>query len=218
MTSLTKLVSHKTMPFFPEFNQIISPKTEPSTESSQLAIDEYLTKLGCLGGKPTSNAKAAVILSSFFCQAQRLKSRVERKGGTMLIGWPHDEAYWRVRSEIGYKIAKQVREALINHGWIEHKVNASINLHEGTGNCHGYLIADFVPSLADGLSFQSNDTLIFATKSSAKKTKVVDVAVDKRTKALWALWKKTPLTFGNEQMWVARRTFSNAELTKGGRF
>jgi hypothetical protein len=218
VTSLTKLVSSKKTPFLPEFNQIISPKTEPSTEGSKLAIDEYLTKLGFLNNRPTSNAKAAVILSSFLMQAQRLESRVERKGGEMLIGWPHDEAYWRVRSEVGYTIAKQVREALITHGWIVHKVNASINLHEGTGCCHGYLIADFVPSLADGLSFQSNDSLIFATKSSAKKTKVVDVAIDKRTKALWALWKKTPLTFGNEQMWAAHRSFSDGKLTKGGRF
>jgi hypothetical protein len=217
MTSLTKLVSHKTMSFYPEFNQIISPKTEPSTEGSRLAIDEYLTKLGCLGDRPTSNDKAAVILSSFLCQAQRLESRVERKGGTMLIGWPHDEAYWRVRSKIGYTIAKQVREALIAHGWMVHKINASINLHEGDGSCHGYLIADFVPSLADGLSFQSNETLIYATKSSAKKTKVVDRDVDKRTRALWALWKTAPLTFGDQQMWTAHRSFSNAELTKGGR-
>ena len=218
MTSSTKLVSNKTMPFLPEFNQIISPKTEPSTESSSLAIDEYLTKLGCLSDRPTSNAKAAVILSSFLCQAQRLANRVELKGGKMQIGWPHDEKYWRVRSQVGYKTAKKLREALITHGWMEHKVNASINLHEGTGSCHGYLIADFVPSLTDGLSFRSNDTLIYATKSSAKKTKVVDVAIDKRTKALWTLWKKTPLTFGNEQMWVANRSFSNAELTQGGRF
>ena len=137
MTSLTKLVSSKKTPFLPEFNQIISPKTEPSTEGSRLAIDEYLTKLSLLNNRTTSNAKAAVILSSFLMQVQRLESRVERKGGEMLIGWPHDEAYWRVRSEVGYTIAKQVREALITHGWIVNKVNASINLHEGTGCCHG---------------------------------------------------------------------------------
>jgi hypothetical protein len=96
-------------------------------------------------------------------------------------------------------------------------LTASINLHEQIGCCHGYLIADFVPSQADGLSFQSNDSLIYATKSSAKKTKVVDRAIDKRTKALWALWKQAPLTFGDQQMWTAYRSFSNKELTKGGR-
>jgi hypothetical protein len=214
----TKLVSSKALPFHPEFGEVVSPIMEPTTAESTAAIDKLLFDLGCLGDRPTTNAKYQFLLSSFLCQAQRLADRVKRKGGEMIIGWPHDEAYWRVRSKVGYKIAKQLREALIMHGWMQHKVNASINLHEQLGSCHGYLIADFVLSLADNLSFRSNESLIYATKSSAKKTKVVDRAVDKRTKALWALWKKTPLTFGDQQMWTAYRSFSDAELTKGGRF
>ena len=213
-----KLVSNKTVPFHPDFPEVVSPRMEPATVESKAAIHQLLTNLGCLGDKPTTNEKYRMLLSSLLCQAQRLADRVKRKGGKMVIGWPHDEAYWRVRSQVGYKIAKQLREALITHGWMQHKVNASINLHEQLGSCHGYLIADFVPSLANGIFFQSNDSLIYATKSSAKKTKVLDVPIDKRTKALWALWKTAPLTFGDQQMWTAHRSFSDAELTKGGRF
>lgn len=213
----TKLVSNKTVPFHREFNEVVSPRMEPAKAKSKAAIDKLLLDLRCLGHKPTINAKYQMLLSSFLCQAKRLADRVERKGGEMVIGWPHDEAYWRVRSQVGYKIAKQLREALIEQGWMQHKFNASINLHEQLGNCHGYLIADFVPSLVTNLSFQSNESLIYATKSSAKMTKVLDVAIDKRTKALWALWKQAPLTFGNQQMWTAHRSFSDAELTKGGR-
>jgi hypothetical protein len=153
-------------------------------------------------------------------QAQRLEGRVERKGERMIIGWPHDEAYWRIRSQVGYKVAAKLRAALIKHGWMQHEVDAEINLHDGDGSCHGYLIADFVPRKAQGISFQSNDSFIYTTKSSAQKTKVVRPEIDKRTKEIWALWKKAPLTYGDNQhqMWIAHRAFSDAELTKGGRF
>ena len=217
-----KLISTKTetTPFRPQFNEIVSPQIEPATESSTVAIDQLLTDLGCLGDRPTSNAKVRVLLSSFLMQAQRLASRVERKGGQMIIGWPHDEAYWRIRSQVGYKVAAKLRRALIKHGWMQHEVDAEINLHDGDGSCHGYLIADFVPSKAQGISFQSNDSFIYATKSSALKTKVVHRDMDKRTKAIWALWRQAPLTYGDNQhqMWTAHRAFSDAELTKGGRF
>tara|TARA_R110002126_G_scaffold44282_1_gene126390 strand:- start:92 stop:1366 length:1275 start_codon:yes stop_codon:yes gene_type:complete len=217
-----KLISTKTetTPFRPQFNEIVSPQIEPATESSTVAIDQLLTDLGCLGDRPTSNAKVRALLSSFLMQAQRLASRVERKGGQMIIGWPHDEAYWRIRSQVGYKVAAKLRRALIKHGWMQHEVDAEINLHDGDGSCHGYLIADFVPSKAQGISFQSNDSFIYATKSSALKTKVVHRDMDKRTKAIWALWRQAPLTYGDNQhqMWTAHRAFSDAELTKGGRF
>jgi hypothetical protein len=217
-----KLISTKTetTPFRPQFNEIVSPQIEPATESSTVAIDQLLTDLGCLGDRPTSNAKVRALLSSFLMQAQRLASRVERKGGQMIIGWPHDEAYWRIRSQVGYKVAAKLRRALIMHGWMQHEVDAEINLHDGDGSCHGYLIADFVPSKAQGISFQSNDSFIYATKSSALKTKVVHRDMDKRTKAIWALWRQAPLTYGDNQhqMWTAHRAFSDAKLTKGGRF
>jgi hypothetical protein len=218
----TKLISTKTEanPFRDQFNEVISPLVEPSTEGGTLAIDQLLADLGCLGERPTANAKVRVLLSSFLTQAQRLEDRVKRKGGQMIIGWPHDETYWRVRSGVGYKIASKLRKAMIKHGWMQHKVYAEINLHDGDGNCHGYLIADFVPSKAHGIEFKSNESFIYATKSSGLKTKVVDRETDKRTKALWALWKKTPLTYGDNtqhQMWTAHRSFSDAKLTKGGR-
>lgn len=219
----TKLISTKTetMPFRPHFNEIVSPQIEPATESSAVAIDQLLAELGCLGDRPTSNAKVRVLLSSFLMQAQRLADRIERKGGRMIIGWPHDEAYWRIRSWVGYKVATNLRKALIKHGWMQHEVGAEINLHESDGSCHGYLIADFVPSKAHGLLFRSNETFIYATKSSALKTKVVDREIDKRTKTFWALWRQAPLTYGDNNpilMWIAHRSFSDTELTKGGRF
>ena len=219
-----KLISakeEKTVWGRPEFKEIMSPQLEPATESSAAAINQFLVDLECLNGRHTSNAKLQVLLSSFLMQAQRLESHVERKGGRMIIGWPHDEAYWRIRSQVGYKIAAKLRKALTKHGWIQHEINAEINLHEGTGSCHGYRIADFVPSKALGLSFRSNESFIYATKSSAQKTKVVNREIDKRTKAIWELWKKTPLTYGDNKpilMWIAHRSFSDAELTKGGRF
>jgi len=159
-------------------------------------------------------------MSSFLVQAQRLANRVQRKSGQMVIGWPHDEAYWRTRSEVGYKISIALREALLESGWITHHKQATINLYHGESNCNGYLIADFVPELAHGIAFQSSE-LTYPTKSSARETKgkkVTNEALDKRTIALWELWKSKPLTLGDLKMWRATRSFSNKELTRGGRF
>lgn len=199
------------------FAEVVSPLLEPETDSGITIIDELLDELGCLSGGTVSNAKMRVLLSSFIVQSRRLQERIKLKGGQMIIGWPHDEAYWRVRSKVGYKIAIKLRNALITHGWITHKVGATINLYEGEGNCHGYLIADFVPSKGDDINFQSSD-MVYATKSSALKTKVVNEEIDQRTKALWDLWKQTPLTHDNQKMWQAQRRFSDKAFTRGGRF
>jgi hypothetical protein len=200
-----------------QFHEVLSPLLEPDTATDTAKIDRLLYDLGCLTNGTSSNTKMRVLLSSFLLQAQRLEDRVNRKGGELIIGWPHDEAYWRVRSKVGYKVAIKLREALIEHGWITHKVGAKINLHDGEGNCHGYLIADFVPSKGKGITFQSSD-MVYATKSSALKTKVDNEEIDQRTKSIWTLWKEKPLTFGHQKMWQAQRTFSNKELTRGGRF
>ena len=202
---------------FNEFKEILSPLVEPETDKDIALVDEHLKVLGCYSRRSVSLSKLRVLLSSFLLQAQRLEDIVQRKGGELIIGWPHDEAYWRIRSQVGYKIAITLRKAMIEHGWISHKVRAKINLHDGVGNCHGYLISDFVPDKGRALNFQSSD-MVYATSSSALETKVVNTEIDDRTKALWGLWKKSPLTYGNQKMWQAQRKFSDKDLTRGGRF
>lgn len=199
------------------FNEVLSPLLTPDTNADVSIIDNLLSDLGCLSTGTVTNAKMRVLLSSLIVQSCRLEDRIRVKGGEMIIGWPHDQEYWRVRSKVGYKVAMKLRKALIAYGWITHKVGAKINLYEGEGSCNGYLISDFVPSKAKGISFQSSD-MVYATKSSALTTKVEDKVIDQRTKALWALWTKSPLTYGNQKMWQAQRKFSNKELTRGGRF
>ena len=203
-----------------QFSEVLSPVVQPEAIIDEKRIDQLLMQLGCLSNRTASLRKLHTLMSSFLMQAQRLANRVQRKGGQMVIGWPHDEAYWRTRSEVGYKIAIQLRKALLENGWITHKRQATINLYQGESNCNGYLIADFVLELADGIAFQSSE-LTYPTKSSAKEAKgkkVTNEALDKRTIALWELWKSEPLTLGDLKMWRATRSFSNQELTRGGRF
>ena len=203
-----------------QFSEVLSPVVQPQAIIDEKRIDELLTQLGCLSNRTASLRKLHTLMSSFLMQAQRLAKRVQRKGGQMVIGWPHDEAYWRTRSEVGYKISIALREALLESGWITHHKQATINLYHGESNCNGYLIADFVPELAHGIAFQSSE-LTYPTKSSARETKgkkVTNEALDKRTIALWELWKSKPLTLGDLKMWRATRSFSNKELTRGGRF
>ena len=200
-----------------EFEEVLSPLVEPEAEADVAVVDECLKVLGCYSSRPVSLLKLRVLLSSFLLQSQRLVDRVQRKGGELIIGWPHDEAYWRIRSQVGYKISITLRKAMVEHGWITHKVGAKINLYEGVGNCNGYLIAGYVPDIGRAINFQSSN-MVYATSSSALKTKVVDSEIDDRTKALWELWKKAPLTYGNQKMWQAQRKFSDKALTRGGRF
>lgn len=219
-SSKTKSNDENPDPFYthPVFKQILSPLVEPATDATEAKVDQLLEGLGFLSIGPSTNAKLQVLLSSFLLQAQRLQDRIDRKGGSLLIGWPHDEAYWRIRSKVGYTVAKKLREAMIEHGWITHEIQAERDVYNRTGNAHGYLIADEVPAKARGLEFQSNDSLIYATKVKDSSKKTVDSVVDNRTKALWSLWKSSPLTYGDLKMWTAQRSFSDEALTKGGRF
>ena len=206
-----------------QFSEVLSPVVQPQAIIDEQQIDHLLIQIGCHSNRPASLSKLRTLMSSFLVQAQRLANRVQRKSGQMVIGWPHDEAYWRTRSEVGYKISIALREALLESGWITHHKQATINLYHGESNCNGYLIADFVPELAHGIAFQSSE-LTYPTKSSARETKgkkVTNEALDKRTTALWELWelwKSKPLTLGDLKMWRATRSFSNKELTRGGRF
>ena len=203
-----------------QFSEVLSPVVQPQAIIDEQQIDHLLIQIGCHSNRPASLSKLRTLMSSFLVQAQRLANRVQRKSGQMVIGWPHDEAYWRTRSEVGYKISIALREALLESGWITHHKQATINLYHGESNCNGYLIADFVPELAHGIAFQSSE-LTYPTKSSARETKgkkVTNEALDKRTIALWELWKSKPLTLGDLKMWRATRSFSNKELTRGGRF
>ena len=203
-----------------QFSEVLSPVVQPQAIIDEQQIDHLLIQIGFHSNRPASLSKLRTLMSSFLVQAQRLANRVQRKSGQMVIGWPHDEAYWRTRSEVGYKISIALREALLESGWITHHKQATINLYHGESNCNGYLIADFVPELAHGIAFQSSE-LTYPTKSSARETKgkkVTNEALDKRTIALWELWKSKPLTLGDLKMWRATRSFSNKELTRGGRF
>lgn len=200
-----------------EFPEVLSPLLEPESPSDLSAINQYLYELGCLSNRPSSNTKMAVLLSSFIMQAQRLKGRVERKGGEMIIGYPHDEVYWRKRSSVGYDIAKQLRLALIQHGWMTHRADATINLYEGDGSCNGYLIADFVPDLTQGLQFQSTD-LVYAASTSTSSKKLVAPEIDDRVKRLWERWKAHPFILDGQTMFTASRRFNSDDLTRGGRF
>ena len=213
---MTRLLGPKDLFAESEFQEILSPLVEPETATDKAAIDQLLLELEVLSNRPTTNAKMGVLLSSFLLQAQRLQGRRERKGEDMIIGYPHDEVYWRKRSSIGYKVAEKLREALVQHGWMTHQEDATIDLYGGTGNCNGYLIADFVPEKAAGLSFQSTE-MIYTASTSAQPTKLNDEKVDSRMKAIWAIWKEAPLTFGNQKMSTASRRFNNASLTSGGR-
>ena len=213
---MTRLLGPKDLFAESEFEEVLSPLVEPETATDKVAIDHLLLGLDILSDRPTTNAKMGVLLSSFLLQAQRLEGRRERKGEEMIIGYPHNETYWRKRSSIGYKVAEKLRGALVQHGWMTHQEDATINLHGGTGNCNGYLIADFVPAKAVGLSFQSTE-MIYAASTSAKRFKLKDEKVDTRMKAIWAIWKKAPLTYGDQKMFTASRRFNNVSLTSGGR-
>ena len=214
---MTKLLGPKDLFEEVEFQEVLSPLVEPASDQDLMAISGFLNDLGLANNRPTTIRKIVVLLSSLLMQSMRLESRRERRGEPMMIGFPHDEVYWRKRSEVGYKAAVKLRAALLNKGWLTHKVDAKINLFEETGNCNGYLISDFVPDYARGLQFKSTE-LVYAASTSSSDKKLTDKETDARVKALWARWKQHPLVLGDQTMFTASRRFNNDALTRGGRF
>ena len=217
MKHATKLLGPKDVFATDEFAEVLSPLVEPADEDASSVLVDQRKRLGFASERPTSLAKLQVLLASFLMQAGRLESRRDRKGEPMVMGIPHDAVYWRKRSKVGYKVALRFREALIKHRWITYQEQAKKNLFDRDNHCTGYLVADFVPDIGKGLHFQSTE-MIYATSTSASKTKIEIEAIDDRTRALWAKWKQTPLVYNNQTMFIAPRRFNNAELTRGGRF
>ena len=213
----TKLLSPKDVFATDQFSEILSPLVEPTDEVASLIVKQLLADLGFVLERPSTVIKLEVLLSSFLMQSARLLSRQQRKNEPMVMGIPHDEVYWRKRSKAGYKVAKRLCDALLDAGWITLKTGARINLFDGDSNCTGYLIADHVPKLGSGLKFQSTD-LVYASSTSATKKRVEVDHVDERVRSLWANWKTTPLSYGNQTMFTASRRFNDLDQTRGGRF
>ena len=116
-----------------QFSEVLSPVVQPQAIIDEQQIDHLLIQIGCHSNRPASLSKLRTLMSSFLVQAQRLANRVQRKGGQMVIGWPHDEAYWRTRSHVGYPIVKRLRQALLDNGWITHHKRPTKNLYHGEG-------------------------------------------------------------------------------------
>lgn len=200
-----------------KFEEVLSPVVEPADAAGWEAIGDMLIDIGFSSVRPSTANKLGVLLSSFLMQSMRLEARRERLGEPMLIGWPHDETYWRRRSSVGYKLAGRLREALLENGWISHQVGATINLKWGNGNCNGYLISDFVPDLGRELNFQSSE-LIYSISTSSRTSKVENEEVDLRVRNIWEKWKQHPLVLDDQLMFIAARRFNNDALNRGGRF
>jgi len=201
----------------PEFDEIISPLVEPADNMTLKKVVQLLSDLGFTKERPSSQTKLRVLMSSFLMQAMRLEVRAQRKGSERIIGIPHNEVYWRKRSQVGYKIALRFKDKLVEAGWIKHHVQASINLYHGDGNCHGYLVADFVAPFGRDLQFQSTN-LIYESSTSASDKRTEDTENDPRVRALWARWKERPLLYKGNQMFTAPRRFNDLEHKRGGRF
>lgn len=216
---MTILLGPNDMSFFPiyEYREVLSPVVEPADARTEAVINRYLADLGFLDPRPSSLKKLSVLLCSFLMQSMRLQGRVERRGGSLIIGWPHDEGYWRRRSSVGYRVAESLRGALVEHGWISHSLEAKRNIYEERGVCNGYKVSESVPDLANGLSLQSTE-LVYAASTSSSRSKLQADHIDGRVRALWARWKLSPLVYNDQAMFVAPRRFNNAALTRGGRF
>ena len=198
------------------FKEILSPMVEPEDVADHQIIEALLQELGPLSSRTTTNHKLAVLMSSFLLQSIRLEGRRDRTGSPMVLGFPHSKGYWSRRSRVGYKVATAFREALVAKGWVTWAEKATINLHEGSGNCNGYLVADFVPSKADNFALQTTD-LIYAVSTSAQESKLISNNEDSRMRSLWDFWRQHPLTYGSIKMFTASRKFNNLQLTRGGR-
>ena len=232
---MAKLLSQKKHNYFrpPVLEEVLSCKVDPKRAEDVAVIDEILQGVGLAKVAPSTRRKLQGLLASFLLQAARLEGRRAQYGEALIIGWPHSKGYWQGRSEVGYSVAKQLREALVQTGWITYKLEAQINLHDGEGNCSGYLIRDDVPAIGQSMRFVSSDLVseIRIGKKKGRKGKAqapVEVRDPKRQKmaeareasrikGIWKRWAQHPYVVGNVTMTNAQRVFNNADMTRNGR-
>lgn len=232
---MAKLISRKKHGEFAvkKLEEVLSCKVGPKRLEDEAVIDECLQQLGFTKVQGSTRRKLHGLLASFLLQAARLEGRRVQYGEPLIIGWPHSKGYWQGRSEVGYTVAKQLREALVQAGWITYKLEAQINLHDGEGNCSGYLIRDDIPAMGQSMRFVSSDLVseIRIGKKKGRKGKAqapVEVRDPKRQKmaeareasrikGIWRRWEQHPYVVGKVTMTNGQRVFNNADMTRNGR-
>lgn len=231
--TMAKLISRKKHGEFAvkKLEEVLSCKVGPKRLEDETVIDECLQKLGFTKVQGSTRRKLHGLLASFLLQAARLEGRRVRYGEPLIIGWPHAKAYWQGRSEVGYKIAKQLREALVQSGWITYVLEAQINLDDGDSNCSGYLIRDDIPTLGQSMQFVSSDLVAQVriskklkkgndrspVKATNAQMKMATARAGQRVRAIWKGWEQHPYVVGKVTMTNAQRVFNNEDMTRGGR-
>ena len=109
-----------------KLNEVLSCRVGPKRPEDEAVIDECLQQLGFTKVRGSTQRKLHGLLASFLLQATRLEGRKVKYGEPLIIGWPHAKEYWQGRSEVGYKIARQLRDALVQGGWITYELEAQI--------------------------------------------------------------------------------------------
>lgn len=216
-----------------KLKEVLSCRVGPKRPEDEALIDECLQQLGFTKVRVSTRRKLHGLLASFLLQATRLEGRRVKYGEALIIGWPHAKEYWQDRSEVGYKIARRLRDALVQGGWITYELEAQINLGDGDGNCSGYLIRDDIPTIGQSMQFISSDLVaeIRIGKEKAKKgkgkapvkapsahLKIATTQAGSRIRAIWKGWEQHPYVVGSVTMTNAQRVFNNDEMTRGGRF
>lgn len=224
---MTTLISTKKHGEFAvhEFEEVLSCRVGPKRPEDEAAINECLQQIGLGKERSSTQRKLHGLLASFLLQASRLEGRRVKHGEPLIIGWPHDKGYWQGRSEVGYKIAQKLREALVQSGWIAYALEAKINLGDGDGNCSGYLIRSDIPALGQSMQFASSDLVAQVRLSQGKQPvratsaqlQMATVQAGSRIRAIWKCWEQHPYVVGNVTMTNAQRVFNNEEMTRGGR-
>ncbi|MBQ1203664.1 MAG: hypothetical protein IIX61_07690 [Loktanella sp.] len=214
-----------------EFREVLSCRVDPKRVEDKALIDVYLNELGLAGRGPSTHRKLHGLLASFLLQATRLEARRVKHGEPLIIGWPHSKQYWQGRSEVGYKVAEQLRDAMVHNCWINFQYEALINLYDGDSNCSGYLISDEIPALAQSIQFISSDlvpeirlstkrkkgVVKSPIKALSKRTKMDMAQASRRIRRIWHGWQLHPYVVGNVTMTNAQRVFTNVEMTRNGR-
>jgi hypothetical protein len=235
IATMTKLLSKKNIDHIfatQKLNEVLSCRVGPKRPEDEAIIDECLQQLGFTKVWDSTRRKLYGLLASFLLQAARLEGRKVKYGEPLIIGWPHAKEYWQGRSEVGYKIAKQLRDALVQGGWITYELEARINLGDGDSNCSGYLIREDIPAIGQSMQFISSDLVVQIRigKEKANKSKnkapikaqsteltMAAARASSRIRAIWKGWEQHPYVVGSVTMTNAQRVFNNGEMTRGGR-
>lgn len=211
-----------------ESKLLLNPTFWPADTDSEKLVLKLATDLRLNVSTPAKRKKVIVVLSSLLWACEQLR----RDGGTdNILGWSHDDKYWRSFPAVGKAVVNEVRKALIDNGLLTlnaagvfKETMTTYQVHDGLFKMSGSWVQSkklpVIVKTEKTTNYYNGNQYGGQKLTSTDAMKQFGADLDKVTKQVEQLadfWKKHPLVIDGNQYVAATRVFNDARLDRGGR-